>query len=63
MGKATFIGAGALALATPAQDQGSQEKLENVIEGIFFFFAKEDMAIRENPAKHITEFLTKVFAK
>ena len=63
MGKATFIGEAVLAPATPARGRGFQEKLEKVIEGIFFYLGKEDMAIRENPAKHTTEFLKKVFAK
>tara|TARA_Y100001936_G_C15835583_1_gene539134 strand:- start:480 stop:584 length:105 start_codon:yes stop_codon:yes gene_type:complete len=34
-----------------------------VIERNFFYLGKEDMAIRENQAKHTTEFLKKVFAK
>ena len=63
MGKATFIGEAVLAPATPAQGQGLPEKPERVIERIFFYLSKEDMAIRENQAKHTTEFLKKVFGK
>jgi len=33
------------------------------MKGIFFYPGKGDMAIRENPAKHTTIFLKKVFAK
>lgn len=63
MGKATFIGEAVLAPATPAQGQDFPEKPERVIERIFFYLSKEDMAIRENQAKHTTEFLKKVFGK
>lgn len=63
MGKAIFFGEAVLAPATPAQVQGFPEKPERVIERIFFYLGKEDMAIGENQAKHSTEFLKKVFAK
>ena len=60
MGKATFIGKAVLAPAISAQGQGFPEKPARMIERIFFYLSKEDMAIRENPAKHTTIFLKKV---
>ncbi|NLC70199.1 MAG: DUF4197 domain-containing protein [Desulfuromonadaceae bacterium] len=33
------------------------------IEGIFYYLAKEEAAIRQNPAKRTTDLLQKVFAK
>jgi hypothetical protein len=35
--------------------------LGKALDGIFFYLAKEDKGIRENPAKRTTEILSKVF--
>ena len=37
--------------------------LERGLQGIFLYLAKEEKAIRENPAARSTELLKKVFAK
>jgi hypothetical protein len=34
---------------------------QKAVDGIFFYLAKEEKAIRENPAKRTTELLKKVF--
>ncbi len=35
--------------------------VEQALKGLFFYLAREEAAIRENPAKRTTEILTKVF--
>ena len=35
--------------------------VEKSLDGIFFYLAKEEKAIRENPAKRTTDILAKVF--
>ncbi len=35
--------------------------LEKTLDGIFFYVAKEEAEIRENPAKRTTEILRRVF--
>ena len=35
--------------------------LEKSLDGIFYYLAKEEKEIRENPAKRTTEILSKVF--
>ncbi len=35
--------------------------LEKTIEGIFYYLAKEEAAIRKNPAKRTTKILQRVF--
>ncbi len=37
--------------------------LKKALNGIFFYLAKEEAAIRENPAKRTTEILKKVFGR
>lgn len=37
--------------------------LEKGMDGIFYYIAKEEAAIRENPAKHTTDLLKQVFGK
>jgi len=39
----------------------SQHTVELALKGIFHYLAKEEAAIRQNPAKRTTELLTKVF--
>ncbi len=37
--------------------------VEKGIEGVFFYLAREEAAIRENPAKRTTAILQKVFGR
>jgi hypothetical protein len=41
----------------------SEYVVEKGMDGIFFYMAQEEAAIRENPAKRTTELLKKVFGK
>ena len=40
---------------------GSPRPLGKAIDGVFLYLAREEAAIRENPAKRTTEILKKVF--
>ena len=35
--------------------------VQQAVDGIFFYLAKEEKAIRENPAERTTELLRKIF--
>ncbi|MBT3386843.1 MAG: DUF4197 family protein, partial [Desulfobacula sp.] len=37
--------------------------VEKGMDGIFYYMAKEEAAIRQNPVKRTTELLKKVFTK
>jgi len=37
--------------------------LEKAMDGIFYYLAKEEAAIRKNPAKRTTDLLKRVFGK
>jgi hypothetical protein len=51
-----------LPLVPDVQADLSQHVLDKGIDGIFYYLAIEEKAIRENPAKRTTELLQKVFA-
>ena len=51
-----------LPLVPDVQTDLSQHVLNKGIDGIFYYLAEEEKAIRENPAKRTTELLKKVFA-
>lgn len=51
-----------LPLVPDVQADLSQHVLNKGIDGIFYYLAEEEKAIRENPAKRTTELLKKVFA-
>lgn len=51
-----------LPLVPDVQADLSQHVLNKGIDGIFYYLAAEEKAIRENPAKRTTELLKKVFA-
>ncbi len=53
----------ALPLVPDVQADLSQHVLDKGIDGIFYYLAIEEKAIRENPAKRTTDLLKKVFAK
>jgi hypothetical protein len=53
----------ALPLVPDVQADLSQHVLNKGIDGIFYYLALEEKAIRENPAKRTTDLLKKVFAK
>tara|TARA_R110002096_G_scaffold37793_3_gene104762 strand:- start:530 stop:1270 length:741 start_codon:yes stop_codon:yes gene_type:complete len=53
----------ALPLVPDVQADLSQHVLDKGIDGIFYYLAAEEKAIRENPAKRTTDLLKKVFAK
>jgi len=52
-----------LPLVPDVQADLSQHVLDKGIDGIFYYLAVEEKAIRENPAKRTTDLLKKVFAK
>ncbi len=52
-----------LPLVPDVQADLTQHVLNKGIEGIFYYLALEEKAIRENPAKRTTDLLKKVFAK
>ena len=52
-----------LPLVPDVQADLSQHVLNKGIDGIFYYLALEEKAIRENPAKRTTELLQKVFSK
>lgn len=52
-----------LPLVPDVQADLSQHVLNKGIDGIFYYLAIEEKAIRENPAKRTTDLLKKVFAK
>jgi len=52
-----------LPLVPDVQADLSQHVLNKGIDGIFYYLAIEETAIRENPAKRTTDLLKKVFAK
>lgn len=52
-----------LPLVPDVQADLSQHVLNKGIDGIFYYLALEEKAIRENPAKRTTDLLKKVFAK
>ncbi len=52
-----------LPLVPDVQADLSQHVLSKGIDGIFYYLAKEEKAIRDNPAKRTTDLLKKVFAK
>lgn len=51
-----------LPLVPDVQADLTQHVLDQGIEGIFYYLALEEKAIRENPAKRTTDLLKKVFA-
>ncbi len=52
-----------LPLVPDVQADLSQHVLSKGIDGIFYYLAKEEKAIRDNPAKRTPDLLKKVFAK
>jgi len=52
-----------LPLVPDVQADLSQHVLDKGIDGIFYYLALEEKAIRENPAKRTTDLLKKVFSK
>lgn len=52
-----------LPLVKPVQSDLGVHVTEKTIEGLFFYIAKEEKLIRENPAQRTTELLKKVFAQ
>lgn len=52
-----------LPLVPDVQADLSQHVLDKGIEGIFYYLALEEKAIRENPAQRTTELLKKVFSQ
>lgn len=42
-------------------DEVTNHVLDGAIDGVFYYLAKEEAAIRENPAKRTTDILKKVF--
>jgi len=53
----------ALPLVPDVQADLTQHVLDKGIDGIFYYLAVEEKAIRENPAKRTTDLLKKVFTK
>lgn len=51
------------ALAGNSKAQLNDYVTEKALDGIFYYVAQEEAAIRENPAKRTTELLRKVFGK
>ena len=52
-----------LPFVKPAKGDISTYVLNKAINGIFYYLAKEEAAIRENPAKRTTQLLKKVFGR
>ncbi len=48
-------------LAADAKDDLIDHGVAKAIDGIFYYIAKEEAAIRSNPAKRTSEILRKVF--
>ena len=52
-----------LPFVNPVHGDISTYTLKKALQGIFYYLAKEEAAIRENPAKRTTEILKKVFRR
>ena len=50
-----------LPFVNPVRGDLTEYVLNKTLDGIFFYLAKEEAAIRENPAKRTTDLLKKVF--
>ncbi len=50
-------------LVKPVQSDLAQHVTEKTIEGLFFYMAKEERLIRQNPSQRTTQLLQKVFAQ